>query len=196
MKKAKQGQQGEKPAKKGKKKWIVIGVVVVILLAAVIGGGNDGANDADSSEAVTSSAADTNEAQPDAAADTSEAQTDAAEGAEYTLEHGELVSVVTNEIDSKNVIVVKAKISSSYNNEATVDQNYYNVEDLIQNQGCDEFDELQYWAVADMSDGAESKVVSFTVDAELIQKIAEKSVVANQLGDYVADLYIHPSLSE
>lgn len=196
MKKAKQGQQGEKPAKKGKKKWIVIGVVVVILLAAVIGGGNDDANDADSSEAVTSSAADTNEAQTDAAADTSEAQTDAAEGAEYTLEHGELVSVVTNEIDGKNVIVIKAKISSSYDNEATVDQSYYNVEDLIQNQGCDEFDELQYWAVADMSDGAESKVVSFTVDAELIQKIAAKSVVANQLGDYVADLYIHPSLSE
>lgn len=187
MKKAKAGQQGEKPAKKGKKKWIVIGVVVVILLAAIIDGGNDDTNDTDSSEAVTSSVADTGEAQTDATA---------AEDTEYTLEHGELVSVVTNEIDGKNVIVVKAKISSSYDNEATVDQNYYNVEDLIQNQGCDEFDELQYWAVADMSDGTESKVVSFTVDAELIQKIAEKSVVANQLGDYVTDLYIHPSLSE
>lgn len=191
MKKNKTGQQGEKPAKKGKKKWIVVGVVVVILLAAVIGGGNDGSDD-------TASTQDSSETVSSAVADTSETQTgdSEAERSEYTLEHGELVSVVTNEIDGQNVIVVKAKISSSYSNEATVDQNYYNVEDLIQNQGCDEFDELQYWAVADMSDGTESKVVSFTVDAELIQKIAEKSVVANQLGDYVADLYIHPSLSE
>lgn len=191
MKRDKAEQQGEKPEKKGKKKWIVVAVVVVVILAAAIGGGNSD---------------DTKE--PEDAAQTSEAVTDTKteveEGSEatepeigsYTLEHGELVEANENEIDGRSVLVVKAKISSSYNNDATVDQNYYNVEDLIQNQGCDKFDEIQYWAVADMSDGSESKVVSFTVDADLIQKIAEKSVAANQLGDYVADLYIHPSLSE
>lgn len=43
MKKQKGVQQGEKPAKKGKKKWIVIAVVVVLFLAAAIGG-NGGDN--------------------------------------------------------------------------------------------------------------------------------------------------------
>ena len=76
----------------------------------------------------------------------------------------------------------------------TIDQNYHNVEDLIKNQGCDKFDEIQYWAVADMTDGSESKVISFTVDSDLIQKIKTSAVVAIQMGDYVSDLYILPSL--
>lgn len=199
--------------KKSKKKWIVIGVIVFVLIgAAAAGGGNDDSQTSstpDSSTDPTTSAEITTELE----ADTTEAVTDAdpvteaqtetetapetkAEPAEssYSLEFGELVSVVTNEIDDKNVIVVKAKITPSYNNKATVDQNYFNVEDLIQEQGCDAFDELQYWAVADMTDGSEQKVVSFTVSSSLIQKIAEGSVPTNQLGDYVDDLYILPSL--
>lgn len=172
---------------------------MVILLAAVIGGGNDKddkkTGTPDSSEASTAEVQKTSTAEVQkVSADA--AESDPAENTEYKLEHGDLVSAITNEIDGKNVLVIKAKISSSYNNSATVDQNYYNVEDLIQNQGCAEFDEIQYWAVADMSDGKESKVVSFTVGSELIKKIADKSIAANQLGDHVADLYILPSLAE
>lgn len=189
MGKKQTGQQAAAPKKKGKKKWIVIAVVVVIILAAAIGGGDkdpaDSRNTSDPSGTVTSDPVE----KPTESAGESEA-------AAYTLEHGELVSAITNEIDGQSVLVIKAKISSSYNNEATVDQNYYNVADLIQSQGCDVFDELQYWAVADMSDGSEQKVVSFTVDADLIQKIAAGEVVENQLGDYVTDLYILPSLAE
>lgn len=191
MSKKKVEQLAGSPKKKGKKKWFVIGAVVVVLLAAVIGGGNDKADKKTSTP--DSSEVSTAEAQKVSA---DAAESEPIESAEYKLEHGDLVSAITNEIDGKNVLVIKAKISSSYSNSATVDQNYYNVEDLIQNQGCSEFDEIQYWAVADMSDGKESKVVSFTVGAELIKKIADKSVAANQLGDHVADLYILPSLAK
>ena len=45
-----------------------------------------------------------------------------------------------------------------------------------------------------MTDGSESKVISFTVDSDLIQKIKTSAVVAIQMGDYVSDLYILPSL--
>ena len=191
MSKKKVEQQTGSPKKKGKKKWIVVGVIVFVLLAAVIGGGNSKTDE--QANAPSSSEAPTTEVQKTS---TTAVESDQAEGTDYKLEHGDLVSAIENEIDGQNVLVIKAKISSSYNNSATVDQNYYNVEDLIQNQGCAEFDEIQYWAVADMSDGKESKVVSFTVDSELIKKIADKSVVANQLGDHVTDLYILPSLTE
>lgn len=181
----------EKAEKKGKKKWIIIGVVAVLVLAAAVGGnkGGDQSAEPSSSEPSTQASAPA-ETEPPAVEETEP------EGDAYTLEHGELVSAIQNEIDGRSVLVVKAKISSSYNNAATVDQNYYNVEDLIQNQGCAEFDEIQYWAVADMSDGSEQKVVSFTISGELIKSIFDKSVVANQLGDYVEDLYIHASLAE
>lgn len=190
----KQTEQADEPAKKkGKKKWIVIAVVVVIILAAAIGGG--GGSDTDEAESQASSTEVATETE--AATETEQTEVDETEqAASYELEYGELVSAVENEIDGQNVLVIKAKITSSYSNTATVDQNYYNVEDLITGQGCDSFDEIQYWAVADMSDGSEEKVVSFTVSAELIQKIAAGEVVTNQLGDYVDDLYIHASLSE
>ena len=201
------------PKKMGKKKWIIIGAIVVVLIGAAAAGGNGDGSQTSSApdstaastttaESTTEPAADTTEQAPEAEP-TTEAQTEAetapeseAEPAEpsYSLEFGELVSVVTNEIDGQNVIVVKAKITPSYDNKATVYQNYYHVEDLIQEQGCDAFDELQYWAVADMTDGSEQKVVAFTVSSSLIKMIADGSVPANQLGDYVDDLYILPSL--
>lgn len=194
MGKKQTGQQAAAPKKKGKKKWIVIAVVVVIILAAAIGGGDK--DPADSGSASDPSATVTSDPVEKSTESAGESAGGESEAAAYTLEHGELVSAITNEIDGQSVLVIKAKISSSYNNEATVDQNYYNVADLVQSQGCDVFDELQYWAVADMSDGSEQKVVSFTVDADLIQKIAAGEVVENQLGDYVTDLYILPSLAE
>lgn len=109
---------------------------------------------------------------------------------EASLLHGELLSVTEN----GDIAVVKAKITSSYNNEATVTQNYFNVVDLINKQGFDKYSEIQYWAVADMNNGEEEKVVSFTVPADLIEKIKNKEVVDNQLGNYVQELWVHQSL--
>jgi len=94
------------------------------------------------------------------------------------------------------VMVVKAKIGSSYSNRSTITQNFFNVCDLICNQGCGEFDEIQYWAVADMQDGSESKVVSFTVPGDVIEVIAANDVQAfwQELDKYVDDLWVLPSL--
>lgn len=203
----------ESPKNNVKKKWIIIGAIVVILIGiAATNGNNDGSQTSSTpdstaastttAESTTESAADTTEHTSEAEP-TTEAQTETetapeseAESTEpvYSLEFGKLVSVVTNEIDGKNVIVVKAKITPKGKNKDTINQNYFNVEDLIQEQGCDTFDELQYWAVADLTDGLEQKVVAFTVNSSLIKMIADGSVPANQLGDYVDDLYILPSL--
>lgn len=112
---------------------------------------------------------------------------------ELTLQHGELLKVTINEID--NIAVIKAKIQPSYSNRATIVQNYLNVCDLIQNHGFDQYGEVQYWAVADMTDGSEQKVISFTVTADLIQMIVEDNgFVENNLGDYEIDLWLHNSL--
>ena len=111
-----------------------------------------------------------------------------------TLMHGDRLSAI--EVDDGKTLIVKAKIKPSFSNTATIDQNYYNIEDLILNQGCDKYDEIQYWAVADMSDGTESKVVSFTVSKAVIDAVKNQTVVAITMGDYVSDLYIHSCLRE
>ena len=110
----------------------------------------------------------------------------------FNLLYGDLLDVNTN----GTKVIIKAKIKSSYSNEATVDQNYYNVCDIIRNQGGDKYDEIQYWAVADMMDGSESKVVAFTVPKNVIDTIATNDFPDNKLGDYVDDLFILPSLKQ
>lgn len=108
-----------------------------------------------------------------------------------SLKHGELVKATI----TGTSLIIKAKITPSFSKKATVDQNYYNVCDLIRKQGADQFDEIQYWAVADMTDGSEQKVVSFTVPQDVIIVVATADRFAdNTLGNYLADLWVHQSL--
>lgn len=165
--------------KKVKKWWIVVAAVLVVLIgAAACGGSGDGSAD--------------QAADQEAPAVTEEQAADQDEAAGYSLEYGDLLDANEND----GVLIVKAKISPQTSDKLTIDQNYYNVDDLIQSQGCDKFDEIQYWAVADMADGSEQKVISFTVDKSLIGQISGGNFPANTMGDYVTDLWIHQSLEQ
>ena len=106
--------------------------------------------------------------------------------------NGEVLDININETD--NIAVVKVKIDTGMGGKTAVDKNYYNVADLIRNKGYDKYNEVQYWAVADTTDGNETKVISFTVSKDLIDKIKNGQVVDNQLGDYVDDLWVHNDL--
>ncbi|MDE6035379.1 MAG: hypothetical protein K2G36_05660 [Ruminococcus sp.] len=109
-----------------------------------------------------------------------------------SLAHGELLEYTT----VAGPLVIKAKIKPSMTNKMTINQNYMNVAYVILNQGGNKFNEIQYWAVADMADGSESKVIQFTLDKNTIDGIYNGNIVDIQLGDYVTDLWILPSLKE
>jgi len=113
------------------------------------------------------------------------------ETGDLKLRTGDLLSVTQN----GTVVVVKAKIQSNLTNKMTIDQNFSNVDDLIQNHGFDTCTELQYWAVADTNVG-ESKVISFTLDKASIDGIKSGSIVWTQLQERAIDLWILPSLRE
>ena len=106
------------------------------------------------------------------------------------MSNGDLLDATINGTS----LIVKAKIQPSYSNQATIDQNYFNVTDLVQDQGCDIFREIQYWAVADMTNGSEGKVIQFTVSRDLIKHIKEDGLLGAMIADYVDDLWILPSL--
>ncbi|MDK0626377.1 hypothetical protein P5F04_05590 [Clostridium perfringens] len=114
------------------------------------------------------------------------------EGNISKLKHGELLYVNIND----KILIIKAKISPSYNNKATIKQNGFNVEDIILNQGGDLFDEIQYWAVADMTNGDESKVISFTLTKDQINAVKNKQLLGNQIVDQANDVWILPSLRD
>lgn len=114
------------------------------------------------------------------------------EGNISKLKHGELLDVNIND----KILIIKAKISPSYNNKTTIKQNGFNVEDIILNQGGDLFDEIQYWAVADMTNGDESKVISFTLTKDQINAVKNKQLLGNQIVDQANDVWILPSLRD
>lgn len=97
-------------------------------------------------------------------------------------------------IVTDGILVVKAKIEPSYSNKATIRQNSFNVEDIIKNQGGHNYKEIQYWAIADMKDGSESKVISFTVDEDVINGVVNGNILGNEIIDYAKDVWILPSL--
>lgn len=111
------------------------------------------------------------------------------------LKFGEFISLTANK-------VYKAKIEPSYNNEQTIAQNYYNAIYLIEERGRTE--PFEYWAVADMTDGSERKVIAFTVGEDAIRIVKEGTVygslieapngVTYDFADLVSDLWILPSL--
>lgn len=126
---------------------------------------------------------------PNTATGTEEA-TESQQEEAISLQYGELLSLH----EQDGIAVVKAKIAPSFSNSATVSQNYYNIEALVKKHGFDKYDEVQYWAVADMTDGSEQKVISFTVPHDVLTKIAAGKLAINQLGSYVTDLWVHQSL--
>ena len=108
------------------------------------------------------------------------------------LRFGDLVSVTKS--PTSNSVLVKVKIKPLLSNNMTICQNYHNICELIRKNGFDACPEIKYWAVADMTNGKESKVVAFTVNENVIKDIKNRKVFATRLGDYVDNLFIHPSL--
>lgn len=108
------------------------------------------------------------------------------------LKDGELLSVNVNKID--DIIVVKAKISPKSSKKLTILQNFANVEYMVKNYNIDEYSELQYWAVADMTSGDESKVISFDVPQKVLKQLKEGKIQFPMIQDYAKNFWLHPSL--
>lgn len=110
---------------------------------------------------------------------------------EIKLFTGDLLDLTVND---DNTAIIKAHIETGMSGKLNVQQNYHNVEDLIKNQGFNQYNEIQYWATARTTTGDEIKVISFTVPKSLIDQVSAGQVVALNMGNYVTDLYIHPAL--
>lgn len=107
-----------------------------------------------------------------------------------SLKFGKLINTTIK----GSTLIIKAKISPSYSNTATINQNGHNIEDIILNQGGDSFDEIQYWAVSDMTDGSESKVISFTLKKEQIDLVKNNKLFGRDIVSQASDVWILPSL--
>lgn len=169
-------------------KHIAIWTLVCIVLFTV-GGSSMSSSDSEKSNKTNATRATQNQSKQEETTASKETKSDG-----YSLIFGELLNANPNGGVDGKTLVIKAKINSQLTNNMTISQNYHNVEDIIKNQGGDKFNCIDYWAVADMNDGSEQKVVAFTVNSTMIKNVANGNIVATQFGDYVDDLFIHQSL--
>ena len=116
----------------------------------------------------------------------------------YDLDPAGLKLLYGNKTDifvQGTTLIVMAKINMLLSNKQTVAQNYHNVVDLIQNQGCGEFHKIRYSAYMNAQNGQEVKVVGFTLTQDVIEAVAEMDgSPASILESFVTNLYIHPQL--
>jgi hypothetical protein len=166
--------------KKPKKKTIIIAVVVILLLLIALAGGEE---DGDNQTVSTVSA----EFEPAA----TEAPEESREEETAFSDFGEQLSLIDN---GEGVCVLKYKINSQLTDKLTIEQNYYTVCNFVTSGQADGFQEIQYWAIADTQDGDETKVISFTVNADTIEAIKNGNVLPTTLEDSLEDLWILPSL--
>lgn len=166
---------------------VVGGVIVLGSIGSAMGGNSDKTSSPGSNTSIVSTVSSAGsetieEGSSSATLELPDEQT-------YKLNTGEILDINEN----GDVLIIKAKINSLLTDKQTINQNYHNAEAIIKSGG-DKFKEIQYWAIADMRDGSEGKVISFTIPEDVIQGVANQSIVATQLPDLVTDLWILPGL--
>ena len=100
---------------------------------------------------------------------------------------------------TKDIVVVKMRTEPSYNNEATIKQQYYDIEKLANNVDLKKTKEVQVWCIAEMTDGSDDKVFAATISNKNLKAIKDQDVLPNDFEAMTSisdDLYILPSLTK
>lgn len=93
------------------------------------------------------------------------------EANKYTPLLGELVEAK----ETGDTLYIKVKIKENEDKELTIEQNEFNIDDLVTAQGADKFNSIEYVAVMD-KDKKETEVLSFTVNKETIQNLKDRQI--------------------
>lgn len=97
--------------------------------------------------------------------------------------------------NDESLAIVKMQIEPKLRSKSTISQNYTNICDLVYKHDFDRFDRIEYWAVMNVIDSsgndATIKVISFSLDRDIIEKISKKTIYSGNLEKYLQDLYIH-----
>ncbi len=98
--------------------------------------------------------------------------------------------------DEENCLSVTFEIPITENpaGDGNVVQNYFNLADMIQYQGCSTFDRIEYMAMADLGNGQVINVFSCVLHAEAIAGIANGTISTMSIGSYLDDVFIHGNL--
>lgn len=111
------------------------------------------------------------------------------------VKHGELLSLIdgtSSGRQAEEICVLKVKQKDISTALTIQNQAFDNVINFIKKDGS-KYNEIQYWAVADIN-GTESKVISFTLNKDLISKINNNEIKLSDMKENVSDFWIYPNI--
>lgn len=102
-------------------------------------------------------------------------------------------------ITDDGIVIMLVTIKPSWTNKATIEQNFYNIENFISNYGCDDYNAVKYTAQTEVSDTRTGKtrtamVIQFIVPKDTLCALKNGTIYPNELHNYVDDLWISPIL--
>lgn len=91
-------------------------------------------------------------------------------------------------------LVIKTKIDNKNTYKTIISKSELNIEDIIKNQGGDEFKEIQYISLIKTQLGDLDKIISFTLNKDTIKQIKTGEIKSNQIIENSIDTWISQNL--
>ncbi len=95
-----------------------------------------------------------------------------------------------NESDENNILILQVLLSEAQEKEVVLEQNFLNVEDLIKNQNCSAYDQIEYIAKVKNKENKMENVISFLMDKNCINQISTAAITVEEYEQNVKDLWV------
>lgn len=95
-----------------------------------------------------------------------------------------------NEDDKNNILILQVLLSEAQDREIVLEQNFLNVEDLIKNQNCSVYDQIEYVAKIKNKDNKKEDVISFLLDKNCINLISTAAITVEEYEQNVKELWV------
>lgn len=95
-----------------------------------------------------------------------------------------------NENNKNNILILQVLLSEAQDREIVLEQNFLNIEDLIKNQNCSVYDQIEYVAKIKNKDNKKEDVISFLVDKNCINLISTAAITVEEYEQNVKELWI------
>lgn len=109
------------------------------------------------------------------------------------LKYGEIYDVYdgnANEEDKSNILILQVLLPEALEREIVLEQNFLNVEDLVKNQNCSVYDQIEYVAKVRNGENKIENVMSFVLDKNCMNQISTAAITVEEYEQNVKDLWV------
>lgn len=108
-----------------------------------------------------------------------------------TVKYGKIYDVYdgNEKDDSNNILIIQVQLDDASSEDIVLEQNFLNLEDLVKNQDCSSYDEIQYVGKVRNTENKLENIITFTADKNCMNQISTAAITVEEYKDNVKDLW-------